>query len=272
MISARDVTKSFLADGRTVPVLHGVSLEVPENEICAIMGSSGSGKSTLLYLLAGLDAPTSGTITLRGEPLCEKSLAELATMRRSEIGFVFQAYNLMPTLSVFENVALPARLAKAPVDAERIRRTLTDLGLAEQIDSHPAQLSGGEQQRVALAKVIVQDPLIVFADEPTGALDSATGRFVLDSLIAIARKPGRSVVLVTHDPAVAVGCCDRGVRPRLPVDWPARVHRRCGRGCAVDGSCRHDDPVHRRMRGGNNAAVHAKRDDPSSAHNCAVDR
>lgn len=206
LIGCDAVTKSFPAGDRQVQILHGISLQVRAGEMCAVMGPSGSGKSTLLYCLAGLEAPTSGTVSLLGQPLDGLSRSDLAKMRRTDVGFVFQSYNLIPTLTAFENVALPYRLGRRQVPAELIRQTLRELGLEGQIESRPPQLSGGEQQRVALARVLCQQPRIVFADEPTGALDTKSGQFVLQELVRVAHEPGRCVLTVTHDPSVAAAC------------------------------------------------------------------
>ena len=187
-------------------ILHGVSMAVRPGEMCAVMGPSGSGKSTLLYTLAGLELPSTGTVELLGRDTAELSRAALARLRRSEVGFVFQAYNLVPTLTAFENVALPARLRgeKAPTDT--IRHALGLVGLEGFEDTRPVVMSGGEQQRVALARVIAQRPRIVFADEPTGALDTHSGAVVLDALREIAHRPDQCVLTVTHDPVVAAQC------------------------------------------------------------------
>ncbi len=205
-IACSAVTKSYPAGDRQVQILHGISLGVAPGEICAVMGPSGSGKSTLLYCLAGLEAPTSGTITLLGQPTANLSRSDLAKMRRTDVGFVFQSYNLIPTLTAFENVALAWRLGRQQVPTEAIRKTLTELGMEGQIESRPPQLSGGEQQRVALARVLCQQPKIIFADEPTGALDTKTGAFVLQELVDMAHRDGRCVLTVTHDPSVAAAC------------------------------------------------------------------
>jgi putative ABC transport system ATP-binding protein len=219
LVACSRLTKSYTAGNRTIEILHGISIEVPDGEMCAVMGPSGSGKSTLLYCLAGLEQATSGTVGLLGRDVAQQSRADLAKLRRTDVGFVFQSYNLIPTLSAYENVALPYRLGKRTPPADEIRTILTDLGLQNQIESQPPQLSGGEQQRVALARVLVQKPAIVFADEPTGALDTGTGRFVLDQLVAMAHQPGRCVLTVTHDPRVAAAC-DRVIvlRDGLVVD------------------------------------------------------
>lgn len=219
MIECQAVTKSFPAGDREVQILHGISVAVREQEICAIMGPSGSGKSTLLYCLAGLESPTNGAVSLLGQPLGRLNRSDLAKMRRTDVGFVFQSYNLIPTLTAFENVALPWRLGRKRPPEDQIRQTLGELGLAGQIESRPPQLSGGEQQRVALARVLCQQPKIIFADEPTGALDTRTGAFVLSELVRMAHEPGRCALTVTHDPNVAAAC-DRVVflRDGLIVD------------------------------------------------------
>ncbi len=218
-ISCTDLTKSYAAGSRTIEILHGITLSVAEGEMCAVMGPSGSGKSTLLYCLAGLELPTRGTVTMLGRDTASLSRADLARLRRADVGFVFQSYNLIPSLSAYENVALPTRLDRRTPSHDLIIETLTELGIGEQANSRPPQLSGGEQQRVALARVLVQQPRLVFADEPTGALDTATGQFVLGELVAIAHEAGRCVLTVTHDPHVAA-FCDRVVvlRDGLLVD------------------------------------------------------
>lgn len=223
LIECTDVTKSFPAGDRDVQILHGISLQVQPGEICAVMGPSGSGKSTLLYSLAGLEAPTTGSVSLLGQPLAQLSRSDLAKMRRTDVGFVFQSYNLIPTLTAFENVALPWRLGRKSAPDAEIRETLTELGLAGQIEHRPPTLSGGEQQRVALARVLCQQPKIIFADEPTGALDTKTGAFVLEELVGLAHQGGRCVLTVTHDPSVAAAC-DRVVflRDGLLVDEMTR--------------------------------------------------
>lgn len=205
-ISAVDISKSFAVDGRDVPVLHDVSLNISTHEMVAIMGSSGSGKSTLMYCLAGLERPSSGQVSLHDAPLGSMSRAALARMRRDSVGFVFQSYNLIPTLSAYENVALPFLLGGKKPPREALLRVIEEVGLSHRADARPPSMSGGEQQRVALARVLAQEPRIVFADEPTGALDSTSGALVLSRLEAIAREPGRTVLLVTHDPAVAARC------------------------------------------------------------------
>ena len=205
-VVADQVTKSYLVGKRRVEILHGVSLSVRTGEMVAVMGPSGSGKSTLLYCLAGLEEPSSGDVALGGRPLASCSRADLARMRRSDVGFVFQSYNLIPTLTAFENVALPYRLQRRRPPVEMIEQTLASVGLAERATARPPSMSGGEQQRVALARVLAQQPRIVFADEPTGALDTRSGTLVLAELQRIAHHPEQCVLVVTHDPSVAATC------------------------------------------------------------------
>ena len=205
-VSGREVSKTYTSGRTSVPILHGVSLSVTAGEVVAVMGPSGSGKSTLLYCLAGLERPTGGEVTVLGRPLSSLDGAALARMRRAEVGFVFQSYNLVPTLTAFENVALPARLAGRKPDRERIVEVLTTVGMADRVEARPNTMSGGEQQRVALARVLAQHPQVVYADEPTGALDTRTGAIVLDELVRLGHEGGRCVLMVTHDPAVASRC------------------------------------------------------------------
>lgn len=205
-IVADDVRKFYTVGDTQLEVLHGVSLGVAPGELVAVMGPSGSGKSTLLYCLAGLERPTAGAAEILGRNTTVMSRAELARMRRREVGFVFQQYNLVPTLTARENVALPLRLDGKRPNRATILATLASVGIEKLADKRPGTLSGGEQQRVALARVLAQDPRVVFADEPTGALDSASGILVLDELARIAHSPGRCVLMVTHDPAVAARC------------------------------------------------------------------
>lgn len=205
-IDARQVSKSFTIDNREVPILYEVSLRISANEMVAIMGPSGSGKSTLLYCLAGLEQPTSGQVRLSGMELGRQNRTTLAKLRRGGIGFVFQSYNLIPTLTAYENVALPYLLAGRKPPRDRLLEVMNEVGLGHRVSARPPSMSGGEQQRTALARVLSQEPEIVFADEPTGALDSRSGELVLAKLTEIAREPGRTVLVVTHDPTVAARC------------------------------------------------------------------
>lgn len=205
-IAAHDVRKAYRVGDGEVEILHGVSLDVHTGEMVAVMGPSGSGKSTLMYCLAGLEAPTSGQVAIAGQPLDRLSKADLARMRRSQVGFVFQSYNLIPTLTASENVKLPYTLGKRKPEPGVVEQTLATVGLSERADARPPSMSGGEQQRVALARVLAQQPDVIFADEPTGALDTRTGELVLAELVRIAHTPGRCVLVVTHDPKVAAAC------------------------------------------------------------------
>ena len=211
MIQVRALTKSIDTGTHRVDILKGIDLEIPKGQFAAIMGPSGSGKSTLLGLLAGLDFPTSGQVLLDGEDITRLSEDEMAVLRGRKIGFVFQSYQLIPTLTAEENVLLPMELAgSASGGRERARELLHRVGLKGRFDHYPVQLSGGEQQRVALARAFALRPPILLADEPTGNLDSATGKVVLDLLLALNREQGATLVLVTHEQTLAE-CADRRI-------------------------------------------------------------
>jgi putative ABC transport system ATP-binding protein len=187
-----------------VEILRGIDLRIERGQFAAIMGPSGSGKSTLLGLLAGLDNATSGRVLLDGEDITGLSEDRMAEVRGRKIGFVFQSFQLIPTLTAEENVLLPAELAGAGADAARRARELLDrVGLSDRLDHYPVQLSGGEQQRVALARAFITRPPILLADEPTGNLDGATGQHVLELLLELNRVEGATLILVTHDPGLA---------------------------------------------------------------------
>ena len=204
MIQVRALTKSIDTGTHRVEILKGIDLEIRKGEFAAIMGPSGSGKSTLLGLLAGLDSPTSGQVILDGEDITRLGEDEMALLRGKKIGFVFQSYHLISTLTAEENVLLPMELAGLDSGGRaRARELLERVGLAGRFDHYPVQLSGGEQQRVALARAFALHPPILLADEPTGNLDSATGRAVLDLLLDLNREQGTTMVLVTHEPSVA---------------------------------------------------------------------
>ena len=205
VVRATDVTKEFQMGAVTVHVLQGVSLAVEPGEMVAIVGPSGSGKSTLLGLIGGLDTPTSGRVEIDGLDISAMGENQLAGIRNEKIGFVFQAYNLIPTLTALENVALPAQFARRRRGKPLGRATelLDLLGLGDRLGHRPAELSGGQQQRVAIARALVNRPALLLADEPTGNLDSAAGEQVLTALQRARRETGTTLVLVTHDPAVA---------------------------------------------------------------------
>jgi putative ABC transport system ATP-binding protein len=204
VIEAKDLVKTYGTGPSQVRALRGVNLAIGRGAFVAIMGPSGCGKSTLLNLLAGLDRPTEGEVWLDGERIDGLSEAELARLRRTKVGFVFQSFNLIPTLSAGENVELPLRLVgRGRRDARRVAdEMMSNLGVKEQRDTTPALLSGGEQQRVALARALANAPEIIFADEPTGNLDSVATREVL-GLLRNARERGQTLLVVTHDARVA---------------------------------------------------------------------
>jgi putative ABC transport system ATP-binding protein len=215
MLEMRSVTKRYQQGRRTVAALRGVNLCVHAGEFLSVMGPSGSGKSTLLHLLGALDTPTSGAVLLDGRDLRQMSDRERSLLRRSRIGFVFQFFNLLPTLTAAENVALPLLLAgerRGPAH-RRARAGLDRVGLSGRAGHLPEELSGGEMQRVAIARALVTGPRVVLCDEPTGNLDSAAGREVLAVLRAIPEEDGRAVVMVTHDDRAAAHG-DRVVRVR----------------------------------------------------------
>ncbi len=203
MVEARGIWKRMRSGANTVEILRGIDLLVPRGQFVAIMGSSGSGKSTLLGLLAGLDSPTEGQVLIDGVDISRMAEDRLAQVRGGKIGFVFQSYQLIPTLTAFENVLLPFELNARGDGKARARRLLESVGLGERLHHYPVQLSGGEQQRVALARAFVLDPPIVLADEPTGNLDTANGQHVLELLTTRQREAGTTLVMVTHDPQIA---------------------------------------------------------------------
>jgi putative ABC transport system ATP-binding protein len=203
LIVVKNVRKWIQNGSRRVEILKGIDLTIPAGQFIAIVGASGSGKSTLLGLMAGLDTPSEGEIWLDGTPIHNLAEAQLAEVRGRKIGFVFQSYQLIPTLTALENVLLPFELNAEGNGIAQARRLLDEVGLRERVEHYPVQLSGGEQQRVALARAFVVEPPIVMADEPTGNLDSSNGHMVLDLLLERNRKAGTTLVLVTHDAEVA---------------------------------------------------------------------
>jgi putative ABC transport system ATP-binding protein len=230
MIEVKAVTKSIQNGSRLVEILKGIDLTIPQGQFVAIVGASGSGKSTLLGLLAGLDTPTTGEIWLDGTPIHDLEEEQLAKVRGHKLGFVFQSYQLIPTLTALENVLLPFELNKPGNGVAEARRLLEQVGLADRMEHYPVQLSGGEQQRVALARAFIVSPPIVMADEPTGNLDSVNGERVLELLLSRNRDAGTTLVLVTHDPAVAALAHRRivlrdgqVVEDRLQAEEPAVV-------------------------------------------------
>ncbi len=203
-IEVRNVHKLFRIGDAQLHVLKSVSLTIGAGEFVGIMGPSGSGKSTLLYLIGGLDRPTDGQIAVGGARLDTMSSDDLAYFRSQTVGFVFQSFHLVPTLTALENVALPGIFAKVPHDARMAHATalLHKLKMSDRAEHRPSQLSGGQQQRVAIARALFNDPPIIMCDEPTGALDTQTGRLVMRMLRALCTRAGKTVVVVTHDPGI----------------------------------------------------------------------
>ena len=205
LVEIRDVHKVYKRDSFDVPVLNGVSVTVPRGDYLALMGPSGSGKTTLLNLIAGIDRPTRGQVIVDGKEISAFSETKLAGWRANHVGFIFQMYNLIPVLNAFENVELPLLLTKLG-KADRRKRVsvaLSVVGLAERANHYPRQLSGGQEQRVGIARAIVTDPTLLLCDEPTGDLDRKSGDEVLDLLQTLNREHGKTIVMVTHDPAAA---------------------------------------------------------------------
>jgi ABC-type lipoprotein export system ATPase subunit len=205
LLSARSLRKSYTMGKRTLEVLRGVSLDVARGEFLAMRGASGAGKSTLLHLLGGLDSPNAGEILFAGKNLAALSNAELATLRNTRIGFIFQAYHLLPELDALENVCLPARMARMPAaKAEaRGRDLLARVGLKDRVEHRPYELSGGEQQRVAIARALINEPDLILADEPTGNLDSHTGDEIIELLCSLRAERNATLVIATHGERVA---------------------------------------------------------------------
>jgi len=206
MIIAEHLTQTYLSAGRPLTVLHDINLTIEARGLVAVIGPSGSGKTTLLGLLAGLDRPTQGTVRLDGEDLGTLDEDARAALRAERVGFVFQTFQLLPTLTALENVLVPLELkpgGRRAGDLERAQEYLARVGLADRTHHYPAQLSGGEQQRVGLARAFANRPRILFADEPTGSLDAETGAGVIDLLVELNAEAKTTMVLVTHDPALA---------------------------------------------------------------------
>jgi putative ABC transport system ATP-binding protein len=203
VVSAEGVTRRYGEGDTAVDALRGVSLEIESGKLTAVMGPSGSGKSTLMHILAGLDKPTSGTVTIAGEEITKMSDNELTALRRKHIGFVFQFYNLLPMLNAEENVKLPLSVAGEKADAGWFNELMAKVGLNGRLSHRPSELSGGQQQRVAVARSLVHRPTVVFADEPTGNLDSKSSAEILGLLKDATESYGQTIVMVTHDPRAA---------------------------------------------------------------------
>ena len=205
LLSGRQIHKTYLLGKRALPVLRCVDVELRRGDFLAVRGASGAGKSTLLHLLGGLDTPTQGEIWLAGRNLATLSRLELARVRNKEVGFIFQAYYLLPELDALENVCLPARMGRTPADqAEaRGRELLERVGLKDRIEHKPYELSGGEQQRVAIARSLINEPDLILADEPTGNLDSHTGQEIIELLVTLRAEKRTTLVIATHDAKLA---------------------------------------------------------------------
>jgi len=205
IIEIKDVSKSYHRDSLRIPVLENITLSVPEGEFLGLMGPSGSGKTTLLNLIAGIDKPDNGTITVAGDEVTRLSESQLADWRSRHVGFIFQFYNLMPVLTAFENVELPLLLLKMSKKQrhEQVKTALSLVGLAERMHHYPRQLSGGQEQRVAIARAIASDPTILVADEPTGDLDKQSATEILELLDRLNKEFKKTIVMVTHDQRAA---------------------------------------------------------------------
>ena len=203
VVVARDLTRTFGAGDTAVQALRGVSVDIEAGKLTAVMGPSGSGKSTLMHILAGLDKPTSGTVQVAGTEITTLGDTDLTKLRREHIGFIFQFFNLLPMLDARENILLPLTIAGANPEPEWIETLVSQVGLKDRLTHRPAELSGGQQQRVAIARALVSRPTVVFADEPTGNLDSSTGGEILELLRKSVETYGQTTVMVTHDARAA---------------------------------------------------------------------
>ncbi len=210
VITANEVTRRYGEGDAAVDALKGVSLDVPAGQFAAVMGPSGSGKSTLMHILAGLDRPSTGTVSIDGTDITELNDKKLTLLRRHNIGFIFQFFNLLPTLTAEENILLPLQIAGTKPDAEWVESVIERVGLGDRRRHRPAELSGGQQQRVAIARALVSRPTVIFADEPTGNLDSATGTEILTVLREAVDTYQQTTVMVTHD-AGAAAISDRAL-------------------------------------------------------------
>ncbi|MDD4052999.1 MAG: ABC transporter ATP-binding protein [candidate division Zixibacteria bacterium] len=205
IVTAHNLSKSYYRDSLEIPVLHDISLEIPDGQFLALMGPSGSGKTTLLNLLAGIDQPTSGTLTVAGEEMSRLNDRELARWRARHIGFVIKFYNLMPVLTAYENVELPLLLTDLSKKERRqhVETALSIVGLSDRMKHYPRQLSGGQEQRVAIARAIVSDPTLILADEPTGDLDKQSAEEIMTLMSRLNAEFKKTIIMVTHDPRAA---------------------------------------------------------------------
>jgi putative ABC transport system ATP-binding protein len=228
VVAARDLTRRYGEGETAVDALRGVSLSVGKGELLAVMGPSGSGKSTLMHILAGLDRPTGGEAWIADTPVAKLGDTQLTKLRRRHVGFIFQFFNLLPMLTAEENILLPLALAGIEPDREWSRELIAKVGLAERRAHRPSELSGGQQQRVAIARALVSRPTVVFADEPTGNLDSATSAGILELLRNSVSSYGQTTVMVTHDPGAAT------IADRILFLADGRVVKQLGRSSAHD--------------------------------------
>ncbi|WP_410646994.1 ABC transporter ATP-binding protein [Amycolatopsis sp. cmx-4-54] len=231
-LTLESVSKVYGSGDGAVTALNGVTVEVRKGSFTAVMGPSGSGKSTFLHCAAGLDKPSSGRVLLGDTELNRLREKALTELRRTRIGFIFQAYNLLPSLNVLQNITLPMRLAGKKLDPQWLREIVEGVGIAKRLEHRPSELSGGQQQRVAIARALITRPEVVLADEPTGALDTRTARQVLDLLRSIVDGMGQTVLMVTHDPVAASAAhgvlflADGKLAGHLPEPTPDRVAER----------------------------------------------
>jgi putative ABC transport system ATP-binding protein len=229
VVSAHDLVRRYGEGDTAVDALRGVSLDISAGELTAVMGPSGSGKSTLMHILAGLDKPTEGSVKIDGTEITTLDDTDLTKLRRNHIGFIFQFFNLLPMLTAEENITLPLTIAGEKIDDEWLEELLTSVGLKDRRKHRPSELSGGQQQRVAIARALVSKPTVVFADEPTGNLDSKTGGEILELLRQAVQEGGQTTVMVTHDPRSAsiadriLFLADGNVVRELPRSEPAAV-------------------------------------------------
>lgn len=210
LVVVKNVVKEYIMGEVTVKAANQMSFEISRGEFVVVLGPSGSGKSTVLNIIGGMDRPTSGEVWVDGVNIGEISDKELTLYRREKVGFVFQFYNLMPNLTALENVELVTQVSKDPLEPAQV---LKEVGLGERLENFPAQLSGGEQQRVAIARALAKNPLLLLCDEPTGALDYQTAKAILHLLQEVSKKQGKTVVIITHNPAIA-GMADKVIRVR----------------------------------------------------------
>lgn len=206
MIEARAISKHFNTEAGRVELFRGLDLTIPRGESLAIIGRSGAGKSTLLSLLAGLDTPSSGSVTIDGQAVEQLDDRQRADLRARKISFIFQSFHLLPELTALDNVRLPLEIRGTEHPEDRARHWLEEVGLGERVDHYPSQLSGGEQQRVAIARAFATQPGLLFADEPTGNLDEETGGYIIDQLFRLNQQQGTTLILITHDPELAARC------------------------------------------------------------------